>query len=462
MYAEFRHLDGGFAGQIRIVRKEFATIGRHPSAEVLFDSQRDLDVSGRHAAVFRESGHWVLRDLGSTNGTWVNGERIKGDRVLAANDVIRFGASGPQLVFSPREGEPATVPGTAVSPFDSGPRPPEGRRKPGRTTERIRVEVRRQTAPWKRATLLIGVAAVAAIAAAFAVSWQHGRSLAAERTQLLERTDSLILRLQATTSSVAALQAALEQARRETERLRASIASGGVSSERLEALSSELTTSLDRHEAILRAAGLDAAAIARDNSDAIGMVVSEFPDGHRVAGTGFAVRTRGDTGWIVTSRHLVSDSLGRRASRLGVIFNGSNQNFRAEVVRAADSADVALLAVRVRGGVPVVRGLGGTPRAGEPVAILGFPYGFDFPMGGDWRKFGISVATFAGSVRRAGPDRIEVDAYGANGSSGSPIFNAAGEVIGVVYGGDPRMSGRIVYAVPTRDVEKLLSSNLSP
>jgi len=459
MYAEFRHLDGAFAGQIRIVRKEFATIGRHPSADVPFDSQRDLDVSGRHAAVFREGAHWVVRDLGSTNGTWVNGARIKGDRVLAANDVIRFGASGPQLVFSPREGEPATVPGTAVNPFGPGATPPErgkNRRTRGRTTERIRVEVRRQTAPWKRATLMIGVAAVAAIAAAFAFSWQRTRSLSAERTQLLARTDSLILRLQATTSSVAALQGALEQARQETERLRASIATGGVSSERLEALSSELTTSLDRHEAILRAVRLDVTAIARDNSDAIGMVVSEFPDGHRIAGTGFALRTRGDTGWIVTSRHLVSDSLGRHASRLGVIFNGSNQNFRAEVVRTADSADVALLAVRVRGGVPVVRGLGGTPRAGEPVAILGFPYGFDFPMGGDWRKFGISVATFAGSVRRAGPDRIEVDAYGASGSSGSPIFNAAGEVIGVVYGGDPRMSGRIVYAVPSRGVEKLL------
>jgi len=168
------------------------------------------------------------------------------------------------------------------------------------------------------------------------------------------------------------------------------------------------------------------------------------------------VRVRGDTGWIVTSRHLVREAGGARAVRLGIIFNGSNQNFRAELSATADSADLALLAVRVRGGVPVVRGIGAAPRPGDPVAILGFPFGFDFPMGTDWRRLGVSASTFAGTIRGIRDAALEIDAYGAGGSSGSPVFNAAGEVVGVIYGGDPREAGRIVYAVPAAQLRALL------
>ena len=90
MYAEFRHLDGACAGETRIVRKDFATIGRHPSADVPFGPERDLDVSGRHAAVFRQGEAWVLRDLGSTNGTWVNGVRLNA-ATIAVGDELAFG-----------------------------------------------------------------------------------------------------------------------------------------------------------------------------------------------------------------------------------------------------------------------------------------------------------------------------------------------------------------------------------
>ena len=113
MYAEFRHLDGALAGTVHLVRKEFATIGRHPSADVPFDADHDLEVSGRHAAVFRQGDAWVVRDLGSSNGTWINGVRLKGDRTLAPNDVLRFGAAGPQLRFTPHPGESAIIPDTA-------------------------------------------------------------------------------------------------------------------------------------------------------------------------------------------------------------------------------------------------------------------------------------------------------------------------------------------------------------
>lgn len=459
MDAELHHLDGVCAGQTQVVRKEFATIGRHPSADVRFDADRDLDVSGRHAALFREGGGWVLRDLGSTNGTWVNGERLKGDRVLAPHDVIRFGPQGPQLVFQPRQVDAATVPLTAAAP-------PEGPRNrvilpAGSTTERIRVEVRRQTTPWRRATFGLAAFAIVGVLGVALVARQRSRALETERLALLARIDNLIERLEVTSSNVSVLAGALQQAKRETERLRGSLATRGVSSQRLDSLSRQVASSVRQHEAVLQAAQLDGAAIGRANRDAVGLVLSEFPDGHRVAGTGFAVRVRGDTGWVVTSRHLVSDPVGTRARRLGVIFNGSNQNFRAELAATADSADLALLRVRVRGGIPVVRGLGGNPRPGDPVAILGFPYGLDFPTGLDWRRVGVSVSTFAGTIRQVRDDALELDAYGASGSSGSPVFNAAGEVAGVIYGGDPATAGRIVYAVPVAQLQGLLRKALA-
>jgi hypothetical protein len=465
MYAEFRHLDGALAGTVRIIRKDFATIGRHPSADLPFDADRDLDVSGRHAAVFRQDDAWLVRDLGSTNGTWVNGVRLRGDRALVSNDVLRFGVAGPQLRFMARAGEPATIPDTEV-PRATGEAPARGQpdrapalRPPaaaGRTTERVRVEVRRQTATWRRVTIGALALATMALAGVLWTSARHGRVLAAEQAQLLGRTDSLMTRLLAASSSVAALQAALQRARDETEALRASIASGRVTSDRLDTLSGQVAASIGRHEVVLRAAGFDLDTITRANGDAIGLVVSEFADGRRVAGTGFAVRVRGDTGWVATCRHLVVDAAGRPASRLGVIFNGSNQNFRAEFAAAADTADLALVTVRVRGGVPTVRALSGALTAGQPVAVLGFPFGFDFPSGGDWRKIGVSVVTFPGTIRRANSSVVELDGYGTNGSSGSPVFNAAGEVAGVVYGGESGSFGRVVYAVPAAVLAELL------
>ncbi len=452
MYAEFRHLDGAFAGEVRIIRKDFATIGRHPSADIPFDPERDLDVSGRHAAVFRQNDRWLVRDLGSTNGTWVNGVRIKGDQPLAPDDVVRLGGDGPRLLFQSRTGQPPTVPLT--QPAVTSPATP--RRAAPSTTGRIRVEVRRQTAAWKRVTIIVTVLAAGAVAALTWSTRERDRAAAAERATLLARTDTLLGRMQAASSSAATLTAALREAHGETQRLRAALSARAVTAGPADSLSRELSRNLDRHEAVTRAAELDVSAIARASGDAIGLLVSEFANGRRVAGTAFAVRVRGDTGWIVTNRHLVIDSAGRTATRLGVIFNGSSQNFRAELLRAADSADLALLTVRVRGGVPVVRALARGVQSGEPVAMLGFPFGLDFPVGGDWRRVGVRISRFSGTARSAGTERLEVDGYGASGSSGSPVFNATGEVVGIVFGGNPASGGRTVYAVPVRVLEELL------
>ena len=50
-------------------------------------------VSGRHAEIRRASTGFLVRDLGSTNGTFINGRRIEGEQPLRPGDEIRFGAA---------------------------------------------------------------------------------------------------------------------------------------------------------------------------------------------------------------------------------------------------------------------------------------------------------------------------------------------------------------------------------
>jgi hypothetical protein len=63
-------------------------IGRHPDCEL---NLRMDDVSRRHAEVRFENGSYLVSDLGSTNGTFVNGERVEGSRVLQPGDRIEVG-----------------------------------------------------------------------------------------------------------------------------------------------------------------------------------------------------------------------------------------------------------------------------------------------------------------------------------------------------------------------------------
>ena len=61
------------------------TLGRSSSCELVFT---DDTVSRRHAELRIVEGRWMLRDLGSSNGTWVNGRRVMEAEVAAGDDVL--------------------------------------------------------------------------------------------------------------------------------------------------------------------------------------------------------------------------------------------------------------------------------------------------------------------------------------------------------------------------------------
>lgn len=72
-------------------------IGRAPDSGLLLEEEL---TSRRHARLFWEGGAPVIEDLGSTNGTFVNGERVarrrlaEGDRILVGGNIFKLGVSG--------------------------------------------------------------------------------------------------------------------------------------------------------------------------------------------------------------------------------------------------------------------------------------------------------------------------------------------------------------------------------
>ena len=65
-------------------------IGRLVENAIVFE---DPNVSRKHAEIVASGGGWVVRDLGSTNGTKVNGTTIAGERALRDGDIVSFGGN---------------------------------------------------------------------------------------------------------------------------------------------------------------------------------------------------------------------------------------------------------------------------------------------------------------------------------------------------------------------------------
>jgi len=68
--------------------KEVTLLGRDVTNDI---SLGDAEVSRQHARLTRTPGGIVVEDLGSTNGTFINGERLVAPRVMAMGDLLGFG-----------------------------------------------------------------------------------------------------------------------------------------------------------------------------------------------------------------------------------------------------------------------------------------------------------------------------------------------------------------------------------
>ncbi|HEY8091653.1 MAG TPA: adenylate/guanylate cyclase domain-containing protein [Polyangiaceae bacterium] len=77
-------------GQQAIELRPINSLGRHPNNTIQL---LDKIVSKEHCILEHRDGHFILRDLGSLNGTYVNGERVRGETSLKHGDEIALGST---------------------------------------------------------------------------------------------------------------------------------------------------------------------------------------------------------------------------------------------------------------------------------------------------------------------------------------------------------------------------------
>jgi S1-C subfamily serine protease len=205
-------------------------------------------------------------------------------------------------------------------------------------------------------------------------------------------------------------------------------------------------------------AQMDLSGVHDRNDAAVAMVASDL-DGTFIAGTAFGVTTNG---LLVTNRHVVRTAAGAPPRRIRVIFANTTEWIPAHVVRSDAEDDLALIQLDAPGIYPVVAGVsrvGASARVGAPVLSIGYPHAVDVPMKGSGLQVTAATTTTAGTISKRLDDVLQIDSYAGKGSSGSPVFDAESNVVGVIYGGAPESNGRIVYAVPAERLAAFLGAD---
>ena len=70
-----------------LLDRDVITVGRHPDSDIFLD---DITVSRRHAEFRRDANRFWIHDVGSLNGTYVNGKRAD-DQLLETGDEVQIG-----------------------------------------------------------------------------------------------------------------------------------------------------------------------------------------------------------------------------------------------------------------------------------------------------------------------------------------------------------------------------------
>lgn len=495
-------------------------LGRGRECEVRPVTEDVHTVSRVHAELtVGPSGALSLRDVGSKNGTFLNGERVTGYTPVRLGDRIMLGPEGPQLL----------VEGMGTGPVRVAPRPPvaagvgqdtlkglinnailqarEERKRGGRGSTAFFKAVADEVGKDSRRKFrwLAGIVAVLVLllsGGVYGVYWLLNEQV--QQTEFERRTaedsaradaerlrqeladarrqaapaatvDSLRAQLESAQARTAELSEALQraqsalsrqlsagEARRQqaqvelqrlrdqlTETQRTAPTSNAIDSLRRQLHATEAqAASLDKRMRAVR--GTDFASIAQQNQGAVGLITVRFGKDF-YNGTGFVISAEG---YMLTNWHVVTDSGYPRPDTMWVTMADQATARFADVIATSRDRDIALIKIRGYQG-PWLKEIdweGTRSRQGEPAALIGYPAGMGFAR---LRSAVVRTSMTAGIISRVTDDVIQFDGMTIGGSSGSPVFNANGEVISIHRAGLPQAPG-FALSVPIRHAVALL------
>ncbi len=171
------------------------------------------------------------------------------------------------------------------------------------------------------------------------------------------------------------------------------------------------------------------------------------------SGSGFVITA---DGYIVTNYHVI-----KGANSVEVMFHDGT-SYDAEIIGGDEDFDIAVIKIEAQDLQPVVVGNSDKMQVGDNIAVIGNPLGeLAFSMS----RGIVSMCNRAINVDGTPFNMIQIDASINPGNSGGPLFNAAGEVIGIVSAKYSSYASTSVeglgFAIPINDVHAMINDIVS-
>jgi len=488
------------------INRQGLTLGRGPSNDVVVPGDVYPQVSAHHARLTVKDGEIAIEDLGSRNGTLINGNRVE-RRALRDGDIVQLGAQGPQFVFESARAASATVLADGI--------PPARRSDPSQTTllrlkralgfpEHSDVASMMQTQERRgRLGIWLSLAAVTMVTVAVVVASTRGnqeleyvqkigaelrQQLAAtsrafeeqrdawetqkaglerERAHLQTSIDRIADKEQSSSTELASLRKKLDETNQSLERYNPL----NLEQERMAGVQ-RIQSAVVFIETRLRFRSSKTNALLRrrdpDSDESVTFDEQAELYERESSGSGFCISPEG---YIVTNAHVVrprgydkpvvvdeNETL-RPELVHEVVFSRSEARHVARVVRVLDDdVDLALIAIEPFPDIPVLTDFHTDvplPAPGAEVYLHGFPLGKAAIQEGN--RF--IASSFRGILSRTVSSWLQVDAAVHPGNSGGPLTDGAGRVVGVVCRVQRIPEGPLApemgYAIPVSSIARL-------
>jgi S1-C subfamily serine protease len=370
MRATFTHLIGPHKGERVKFDAERISIGRAPN-NLLCLGEGARRVSSHHAEITRRDNLYLLRDLGSTNGTIINGRRVVVSE-LSHDDLIEFGAGGPLVRFGIENSDSEDHIDTVVSAKLS-----ELQRAPSGSTPRVRAIDNHASGHLKKNALLIAALVTAMLLGGI------GGIVASSRLRNYEPDSMSYAEIaELTIPSVVLIKTEFEL---------------------LDSSGQVMTTE----------ARVGTGFILSEN----GIVITNR---HVIFDWEYNSSSPGTTGRLtkieaILPHHTFEDPATAEVHKLG----------------PDKSVDIAVLKINPAG-APAVRVDAEISHTnpGDEVVVIGYPLGLDLLQ---WtRDTTADPSLSTGTVSRVGHDFIQLNLRAYHGNSGGPVLNRKGDVIGIL------------------------------